>query len=122
MLLASKTQYIFRVRKNALDELGSLNKINQKMAEDEVLPFKNIIYFGDSQTDIPSFKVVKNSGGLSICVYNAEDEGSKSVAEKCFLEGRVNYFIPADYREGSDLFELIKSYIENVIATAENEN
>ena len=57
----SKTQYIFRVRKNVLDELGSLNKINAKMNEEDVLPFENIIYLGDSQTDIPSFKVIKNN-------------------------------------------------------------
>ena len=64
--------------------------------------------------------MVKNSGGISICVYDATKENTKAVAKKCFDEGRVNYFIPADYREGSDLYNLIKSYIENVIATAEN--
>ena len=111
----SKTQYIYRVRKNALDELGSLVKINSKMSDDEVLPFKNIIYLGDSQTDIPSFKVVKNSGGMSICVYEEDNPNSKQVARQCFVEGRVNYYLPADYREGSDLFELIRTYIENII-------
>jgi len=111
----SKTQYIYRVRKNALDDLSSLSKINSKMEDDEVLPFRNIIYLGDSQTDIPSFKVIKNSGGLSICVYDPSSEQAKSVAQKCFVEGRVNYYLPADYREGSDLFELLKSYIEKVM-------
>lgn len=110
----SKTQYIFRVRKNALDELRSITQINAKVPDSEVLPFRNIIYLGDSQTDIPSFKVIKNSGGLSICVYDKEKPESKKVAQKCFVEGRVNNFLPADYREGSDLFELIKAYIENV--------
>ena len=111
----SKTQYIYRVRKNALDDLGSLVKINAKMEDDEVLPFENIIYFGDSQTDIPSFKVVKNSGGMSICVYDANSEHSKGVAEKCFVEGRVNHFVPADYREDSELFKLVKDYIERIM-------
>ena len=111
----SKTQYIYRVRKNALDDLGSLVKINAKLKEEEELNFKNIIYLGDSQTDIPSFKVVKNSGGLSICVYEKDNDEAKKVAQKCFVEGRVNYFVPADYTEGSDLFELIKSYIENIM-------
>lgn len=109
----SKTQYIYRVRKNVLDDLSSLKKINQKMQSSEVLPFRNIVYFGDSQTDIPSFKVVKNSGGMSICVYDSEE--SKKVAEQCFTEGRVNHFLPADYREGSALFELIKNYIEKIV-------
>ena len=115
----SKTQYIFRVRKNALDDLKSLTKINAKMTEDEVLPFSNIIYIGDSQTDIPSFKVVKNSGGLSVCVYAENGYYGKEIAEKCYREGRVNNFVPADYREGSDLYNLIKNYITNVIKMAE---
>jgi hypothetical protein len=111
----SKTQYIFRVRKNALDDLSSLNKINAKMKDEELLPFKNIIYLGDSQTDIPSFKVIKNSGGISICVYDPDNLETKDVAHKCFVEGRVNYYLPADYTEGSELYELITSYIKNVM-------
>lgn len=110
----SKTQYIFRVRKNVLDDLKDLSKINAKMTDEEMLPFENIIYLGDSETDIPSFKVVKNSGGLSICVYNPNKDGAKAVAQRCFEEGRVNYFLPADYSEGSELFQLITSYIEKI--------
>lgn len=110
----SKTQYIYRVRKNVLDDLGKLDKINEKMADSEVLPFKNIIYLGDSETDIPSFKVVKNSGGMSICVYDERSEKSKKTAQKCFIEGRVNYFTPANYTENSDLYSLVKNYIKNI--------
>ena len=110
----SKTQYIYRVRKNVLDNLSELDKINEKMSVDEVLPFKNIIYLGDSETDIPSFKVVKNSGGLSICVYDKDSPKARKVAQKCFIEGRVNFFTAADYSEGSDLYNLIKDYIESI--------
>lgn len=116
---SSKVQYVYRVRKNVLDDLCDVSKVNAKMPEEDVLPFNNIIYLGDSQTDIPSFKVVKNSGGMSICVYDPANPKSKGVAQKCFIEGRVNYFIPADYRDGSDLFELVKNYIENVILSQE---
>lgn len=111
----SKTQYIYRVRKNVLDNLRDLEKVNEKMADEDVLPFRNIIYLGDSETDIPSFKVVKNSGGISICVYEPDNAKALGVAQKCFNEGRVNYFMPADYCEGSQLFELVKSYIEQVM-------
>lgn len=110
----SKTQYIFRVRKNVLDDLSSLDKINAKMRDDEVLPFKNIIYLGDSQTDIPSFKVIKNSGGMSICVYEGHNEEARKVAQKCFVEGRCNYFSEADFKEGSDLFSVISDYIKTI--------
>ena len=110
----SKTQYIYRVRKNVLDNLGDFDKINEKMDDGDVLPFKNIIYLGDSETDIPSFKVVKNSGGLSICVYDKDSNKARKVAQKCFIEGRVNFFTSADYTEGSDLFNLIRDYIESI--------
>ena len=110
----SKTQYIYRVRKNVLDDLASLDKINEKMSDDEVLPFKNIIYFGDSETDIPSFKIVKNSGGLSVCVYEGKNEKAKKIAQKCFIEGRCNYFAEADFSEGGEMYSVITDYIRNV--------
>lgn len=110
----SKTQYIFRVRKNALDDLASLKAINAKMDEKDELPFSHIIYLGDSETDIPSFKIIKNSGGLSICVYEGGNESAKQVAQKCMIEGRCNYFTEANYKEGSDLFSLISNYIINI--------
>ena len=119
---SSKVQYVYRVRKNVLDDLGNVSKVNEKMADSDVLPFKNIIYLGDSQTDIPSFKVVKNSGGMAICVYDEKLPKSKGIAQKCFIEGRVNYFVPADYRVGSDLYELVKTYIISVIEQQEKLN
>lgn len=110
----SKTQYIFRVRKNILDDLSSLKAINAKMDESEQLPFSNIIYLGDSETDIPSFKVVKNSGGMSICVYEGGNDKAKEVAQKCMIEGRCNYFTEANYKEDSDLFGIISNYIRTI--------
>ena len=111
---SSKIQYIYRVRKNVLDNLSCLKEVNEKLPDEAVLPFKNIIYLGDSETDIPSFKVVKNSGGLSVCVYKKDDNNSKKVAQKCFIEGRVNVYEEADYTEGSNLYNLIKEYIQKV--------
>ena len=110
----SKLQYVYRVRKNVLDNLSELKEINEKMPEEKVLPFENIIYLGDSETDIPSFKVIKNNGGLSICVHTPYDQNSKKIAQKCFAEGRVNVYEEADYRENSNLYNLIKEYITNL--------
>lgn len=107
----SKTQFIYRVRKHALDDLRLMDKVNEKMDEEDMIPFSNIIYIGDSETDIPSFKVVKNSGGVSICVYDKSKTQAKKIAQKCFIEGRCNYFVPADYTEGKELFKLVSNYI-----------
>ena len=34
------------------------------------VPFRNIVYIGDSDTDIPSMKLVNTYGGHAIGVYN----------------------------------------------------
>ena len=36
------------------------------------VPFRNMIYLGDSDTDIPCMKLVKTRGGYSIGVFNPE--------------------------------------------------
>ncbi len=109
-----KTQFIHRVRKGAINKLSSLIEINKKMSEDEMLSFKNMIYLGDSQTDIPSFKTVKEGGGLSICVYDEASASAREVAQECFIEGRVNYFAPANYTENREVYQLIKNYLESI--------
>lgn len=109
-----KTQFIHRIRKGAVDNLSSSTEVNKKMDDNDKMAFKNMIYLGDSQTDIPSFKTVKVGGGLSICVYDENNLHSREVAQECFIEGRVNYFAPANYTEDRELFQLIKNYLESI--------
>jgi hypothetical protein len=52
----------------------------------------------------------KNSG-KKICVYGKDNEKSFSIAKKLFSEGRVYYFINADYSENSEPDKLIKEFI-----------
>ena len=48
----NKTQYIFRIAKGALEEND--DSVNQTMPEDQLyVPYENMIYIGDSETDIP---------------------------------------------------------------------
>ena len=51
---------------------------------------------------------------MSICVYEKNNEFAKNTAQKCFVEGRCNYYTEADYRQGSDLYTLIENYIRNI--------
>lgn len=110
----TKTQFIHRIRKGAIDNLSSSVEVNKKMADEEKMSFRNMIYLGDSQTDIPSFKTVKVGGGLSICVYDERSAHSRDVAQECFIEGRVNFFTPANYTEEGELFHLIKNNLESI--------
>ena len=66
----NKTQFLFRIEKGVLD----INDpgVNDFYSPDEIrVPFRNIVYIGDSDTDIPCMKLVNTYGGHSIGVYNS---------------------------------------------------
>ena len=113
----NKTQFLFRIEKGVLDINDSA--VNESFSPEEMrVPFRNIIYIGDSDTDIPCMKLVTSYGGHSIGVYNAESI-DKTKVYKMMRDGRIKYFAPADYREGSELDLLVKAIINR---TAANEN
>ena len=111
-----KTQFLFRIEKGVLDVNDQ--GVNDNFAPDKVrVPFRNMIYIGDSDTDIPCMKLVNSYGGHSIGVYDAK-ERDKAKVYKMMRENRIRYFAPADYTEGSNLDGLVKDII---IRTASNE-
>lgn len=112
----NKTQFLFRIEKGVLD-INDQGVNESFAAEDIRVPFRNMIYIGDSDTDIPCMKLVTTYGGHSIGVYNA-DTLDKSKVYKMMREGRIRYFAPADYSEGTQLDELVKAIIDR---TATNE-
>lgn len=112
----NKTQFLFRIEKGVLD----INDpgVNESFAPEDIrVPFRNMIYIGDSDTDIPCMKLVTTYGGHSIGVYNS-DTLDKTKVYKMMREGRIRYFAPADYSEGTQLDELVKTIIDR---TATNE-
>lgn len=103
----NKTQFLFRIEKGRLDINDE--KVNEQVQSEEVrIPFRNIVYIGDSDTDVPCMKLVNSYGGHSIGVYN----GDKAKVYKMMRENRIKYFAPADYSEGSPLDSLLKSIID----------
>ncbi len=111
-----KTQFLFRIEKGVLDVNDQ--GVNDNFAPDKVrVPFRNMIYIGDSDTDIPCMKLVNSYGGHSIGVYDAK-ERDKAKVYKMMRENRIRYFALADYTEGSNLDGLVKDII---IRTASNE-
>ncbi len=107
-----KTQYLFRINKG-IENLGET--INQHMAEGErPIPFSNMIYFGDGDTDVPSMTVMRKNGGHAIAVYPPGKARKKCV--DLFKAGRIDFFAPADYRVGSDLFQRTCLLIDRMLA------
>ena len=78
---------------------------------DRIIPYEQMIYFGDGITDIPCMTLIKKQGGVSIAVY---PKGQKSKVTALLLDNRVNYISPADYQEGSDLDSLVKCIIQEM--------
>ena len=112
----NKTQFLFRIEKGVLD----INDpgVNDSFAPDEMrVPFRNMVYIGDSDTDVPCMKLVNVNGGYSIGVYNA-DTKDKTRVYKMMRENRIKYYAPADYSESKELDILLKAIIDR---TAENE-
>ena len=112
----NKTQFLFRIQKGVLD-VNDPGVNDYFSPEDIRVPFRNMVYIGDSATDIPCMKLVNSNGGHSIGVYD-NDTADKSKVYKMLEENRIKYFAPADYTEGSSLDDLVKAII---VRTAANE-
>ncbi len=110
----NKTQFLFRIEKGVLDVNDS--GVNDYFPPEEVrVPFRNMIYIGDSDTDIPCMKLVNVNGGHSIGVFN-NDTLDKTKVYKMIHDKRIKYFAPADYSEGSKLDTLVKAIIDRTAA------
>ena len=111
-----KTQYLFRISKGVLN-VNDPDVNNHFEPEDIRIPFRNIIYIGDSDTDIPCMKLVKTYGGHSIGVYDWRNM-DKSKVQKMIHDDRISYYAAADYQDGGELDQLVKTIIDR---TAQNE-
>ncbi len=107
-----KTQYLFRINKG-VEDLGE--SINQHMPEGQrPIPFSNMIYFGDGDTDVPSMAVMRKNGGYAVAVHSPGKGKSKCV--DLFKAGRCDFFAPADYRDTSDLFRRTCLLLDRMLA------
>lgn len=116
----NKTQFLFRIEKGVLDINDPM--VNESFSPEEIrVPFRNIIYIGDSDTDIPCMKLVNTYGGYSIGVYNP-DTMDKTKVYKMMRDSRIKYFVPADYSEGTELDALVKGIIDRTATNEKLEN
>ena len=109
MTYSGKTQFIYQLNK------GPLINVNDKMApEIRRIPGANMIYLGDGQSDVPAFAVIKRMQGKSIGVYSQRESRCYVEAARLYSENRVSSIAPADYRHGSELRQIIRSWVTKV--------
>ena len=114
----TKTQYLFRINKGALDLADDTAVNAYQPPEDRAVPFANMVFIGDGDTDIPSFRVVKEQGGHSIAVFPAEDTARAAKGERLIEDKRVHCAVVADYSAGAELERRVLAVLDLVAARA----
>ena len=107
-----KTQFLSKINKG----LGKNDDIavNEYTPDEERrIPFKQMIYFGDGMTDIPSMKLTKERGGNAIAVYTPHSRAKKK-AMKLLVDNRVNFALPADYSENKEIDIVVKTILDKI--------
>lgn len=110
----SKTQYLFRINKGR----EYINQsINEHMPKDNrPIPFSNILYIGDGETDVPCMALTKENGGFAIAVYKPNDKNTKNTCRTLWRDGRIDYFAPADYQDNSKLSQRTQLILDSIIS------
>ena len=110
----AKTQFLFKINKGILSVRDN-KKVNESQAEDNKrIPFPNMIYMGDGETDVPCMKIVKMFGGHSIAVYDPANKKKTNVAKKLLRQKRVNFITPTDYTKESRTMKIVCSIIDKI--------
>ncbi len=118
MNYTTKTQYLFRINKGSLD-VHDNSVINQFVPkEDRPVPFENMLFIGDGETDIPCMRLVKDQGGHAIAVYNPSKRRAKDTAARLVKDGRATMYVPANYEADSQVEQAVMAVIDRISATA----
>mgnify|MGYP007066201332 CR=1 FL=1 len=75
--------------------------------------YRNVIIFGDGQSDKDMFRYIRQRGGIAVAVF---EEGNWQEYRKAIknLGDSVNIIAPRDYSGGSTLDELIKEHVGKI--------
>ena len=112
----NKTQFLYRINKGCLD-VSDNDLLNSHMEDSEKpMPFSNMIYIGDGETDIPSMKTVKREGGYAIAVYQRHVPIQEQKVRNLVGVERADVIAPADYRPETPMDVFVKGIIDKIVA------
>lgn len=107
----NKTQFVYRINKGVLDINNDVDLNKSRPDDEKRVLFSNMIYIGDGLTDVPCMKLVKQSGGRSIAIYNP---GQYHNATPLLEHNRVDWMFEADYSKGSELDRTMELLLKNL--------
>ncbi|MCR5842157.1 MAG: haloacid dehalogenase-like hydrolase [Bacteroidales bacterium] len=112
----AKTQFLFKISKGIFSARDN-KQVNESMAEDKKrIPFSQMIYFGDGDTDVPCMKIVGMFGGHSIAVFDPDNDRKRATAAKLKRQGRVTFAVPAVYTAESPAYRVVTAIIDKIKA------
>lgn len=111
----TKTQYLFRINKG-IDNCWDNQAINKWMPLSErPVPFQNMIFLGDGETDIPTMKMVRHQGGAAVAVFDPDRwDLLQNRIHGLIAENRADFVAPADYSEGKQLEVTVKGLLGRI--------
>ena len=107
-----KTQFLYRINKGISNALDPSVNIEMKRS-DRPVPFSNIIYIGDSETDLPCMRMLYKYGGTAIGLYQPNTKNEKYLKDLVSRD-RINFAVMADYTENSPLDKVAKDLIQKI--------
>ena len=107
----NKTQFVYRINKGVLDIDNDVDLNRSQPDSQKRVFFSNMIYIGDGLTDVPCMKLVKQSGGHSIALYQP---GKAYKTAPLLRHARVDWMFEADFSEGSQLDKTMKLLLEHL--------
>ena len=118
----TKTQYLFRINKQVLEERNEADLNTWVPMNQRPIPFERMIYIADGLTDVPCMKLVRANGGRSIAVYNPNSAKAGLTARRLLDEQRANFMAESDYSEGGTMEHLIQMILEEMSAHSKLED
>lgn len=108
----TKTQYLFRINKG-IDNCWDNQAINRWMPLSErPIPFSNMVFLGDGETDIPTMKMLRHQGGAAVAVFDPDHwDRLQHRIHGLIAENRADFVAPADYSQGSQLEATVKGLL-----------
>jgi hypothetical protein len=109
----TKTRALFEINKGSNKHPGV--DVNAKVpSSHRRVPFSNMIYIADGPSDVPSFAVVTDRGGLAYGVYAPQSKSEFEQANRLLEQGRIHSFGEANYDEGSQSYMWILHAAERI--------
>jgi hypothetical protein len=111
----TKTQYLFRINKG-IDNCWDNKAINKWMPlSQRPLPFSNMIFLGDGETDIPTMKMIRHQGGAAVAVFDPDRwDHLQERIHALIAENRADFVAAADYSPGSQLEVTVKGLLGRI--------